>query len=405
MGRPKKEDTEVNMDKIKEVISCLLDAKLAPITADLKAVSEAVSRLEQRSETDRVRTQQIEQKVATLEISLQDTRGEIKKLKDYITDMDNYNRRDCLNIWGITENAGENCADIARALFEDMDVARWEHIKFTRIHRVGIAKKGMSRAIRVKFHFYPDLEGVYASRGCLRGTGKAVAKVYAPETETRRRIMNPISQAAYKHKNSLPPEEKNAYRLRYINDKLTLNGKTFTPDNLHELPHYLAPEYLATKSTSSHIFFWGPGSPLSNHHPAKFILDNQKYTSAEQCIMHKKALMFNDLEAASKILEEESPVAQRNLGRDVKLFDRQTWMASSRDTVRAALHAKFSQNEHLKTKLLETGVLIPVEASPRDQYWGIGMGLHDPQITDPHKWKGKNVLGQLLAEVRENINA
>lgn len=41
-----------------------------------------------------------------------------------------------------------------------------------------------------------------------------------------------------------------------------------------------------------------------------------------------------------------------------------------------------------------------VEASPRDKLWGIGMGRNNPDATNRSKWRGKNLLGETLTEVR-----
>ena len=66
--------------------------------------------------------------------------------------------------------------------------------------------------------------------------------------------------------------------------------------------------------------------------------------------------------------------------------------------------AKYSQNPELLKLLLEAPASF-VEASPEDDVWGIGMGMDDPDITDPSKWRGQNLLGQAIAEARRRILA
>ena len=61
------------------------------------------------------------------------------------------------------------------------------------------------------------------------------------------------------------------------------------------------------------------------------------------------------------------------------------------------------QNETLKTYLLSTVGKILVEASPEDRIWGIGMKAGDPGIEDPNNWKGQNLLGYAIMEVRDLI--
>ena len=61
-----------------------------------------------------------------------------------------------------------------------------------------------------------------------------------------------------------------------------------------------------------------------------------------------------------------------------------------------ALIAKFTQHEDLKEQLLATGNSLLVEHTKRDKYWGDGGDGGDGSI-------GKNMLGQLLVRVREEL--
>ena len=63
--------------------------------------------------------------------------------------------------------------------------------------------------------------------------------------------------------------------------------------------------------------------------------------------------------------------------------------------------SKFSQNKELWEFLKNTKDRILVEASPRDRIWGIGMGKANPDAENPMKWKGKNLLGFAITEVRD----
>lgn len=64
---------------------------------------------------------------------------------------------------------------------------------------------------------------------------------------------------------------------------------------------------------------------------------------------------------------------------------------------------KFSQNEKLKEFLLSTDNKIIVEASPYDAIWGIGMLETDRDAQNPLLWKGENLLGFALMEVRNEL--
>jgi hypothetical protein len=62
---------------------------------------------------------------------------------------------------------------------------------------------------------------------------------------------------------------------------------------------------------------------------------------------------------------------------------------------------KFEQNNKLSEFLLGTNDRIIVEASPYDAIWGIGMLATDENSENPVKWKGENLLGYALMEVRD----
>lgn len=43
------------------------------------------------------------------------------------------------------------------------------------------------------------------------------------------------------------------------------------------------------------------------------------------------------------------------------------------------------------------------EASPYDRIWGLGLHQNDPLVDDEKNWRGLNLLGKALDEVRERI--
>lgn len=54
---------------------------------------------------------------------------------------------------------------------------------------------------------------------------------------------------------------------------------------------------------------------------------------------------------------------------------------------------------------MATGSRILVEASPVDKIWGIGMKDSQPDVQNPALWKGQNLLGFALMEVRDLLQA
>ena len=67
------------------------------------------------------------------------------------------------------------------------------------------------------------------------------------------------------------------------------------------------------------------------------------------------------------------------------------------------LYFQFTQNEELKGELISTYPKILVEASPLDTVWGIGLGAKDKRAHNRARWRGKNLLGYIITEVRDEI--
>lgn len=158
------------------------------------------------------------------------------------------------------------------------------------------------------------------------------------------------------------------------------------------------------------LFFWGHTPPengrinetcFSQWWKCHFTVDGVEYTCAEQYMMAEKARMFHDEEMLVKILEAKHPKEMKAYGRAVKHFDQAVWENCCCEIVKKGNLAKFSQNPELWNFLKNTGSRILVEASPRDRIWGIGMGRSNPDAECPVKWRGTNLLGFALTEVRD----
>jgi ribA/ribD-fused uncharacterized protein len=155
------------------------------------------------------------------------------------------------------------------------------------------------------------------------------------------------------------------------------------------------------KTTDKGVYFWS--GVFSQWNPSDFTIDGVKFTTAEQYMMYKKALLFEDEEVANAIMRTNNPREQKSLGRRVRGFDTGRWNAVCREYVYEANLAKFSQNPQMLKTLMETGDREIVEASPKDRIWGIGLHYDDERIHDKSQWQGKNWLGEAIMRVREQL--
>ncbi|MFD2286591.1 ADP-ribosylglycohydrolase family protein [Pedobacter petrophilus] len=169
----------------------------------------------------------------------------------------------------------------------------------------------------------------------------------------------------------------------------------------------------AIKETDEFFFFWEhqatdggvlTKSCLTQWWDAPFIVNQIEYKTAEHWMMSKKAELFNDQEILMKILAATLPEEVKSLGRQVKNYNEAVWSENRYEIVREGNFHKFSQHKALREFLINTGNKILAEASPVDNIWGIGLSEDDPEVRNFDKWKGLNLLGFALMEVRGQLD-
>ncbi|WP_298313109.1 NADAR family protein [uncultured Aquimarina sp.] len=162
-----------------------------------------------------------------------------------------------------------------------------------------------------------------------------------------------------------------------------------------------------------YLFFWGhtPNkdesigkSCFSQWWNQSFEVEGVVYKTAEHWMMAEKARLFEDIEILKEIIDCNQPMEAKQLGRKVRNFDPKVWDAHKYEIVKQGNYHKFSQHEEQKQFLLNTKKRIIVEASPRDRIWGIGMGQANEKAQNPNLWRGQNLLGFALMEVRDMLS-
>ena len=159
------------------------------------------------------------------------------------------------------------------------------------------------------------------------------------------------------------------------------------------------------KVTDKYVYFWGEF--LSNWYPARFTEARDgktlEFFNSEQYFMYEKAKAFGDEETAMRILfEGKDPKQAKSLGRKVKGYSDEVWDKMRYKVMVRANLLKYLQNKDLEKLLLndEFEGKNFCEASPIDIVWGVGLAENDPLIDDESNWRGQNLLGKALDEVR-----
>lgn len=126
---------------------------------------------------------------------------------------------------------------------------------------------------------------------------------------------------------------------------------------------------------------------LSNFYPCDFEFDGIIYHTAEAAFQAQKT---EDTEKRIDMSKIVSAASVKHVGRTLKLRD--DWEEIKDDVMYRIVYAKFSTNESLKKRLLETGDEELIEGNTwNDTYWGVCKGV------------GLNKLGEILMRVREEL--
>ena len=140
---------------------------------------------------------------------------------------------------------------------------------------------------------------------------------------------------------------------------------------------YFSFGYQDNKISKDHVF-------LSNFFESTFTEDGKQYKTVEHYFQSKK---FLDQELEMLVVNSSSPRSAKRLGR-INRIDSEWWNSVRNSTMKNALGLKFTQNDDLKNKLLETNDAKLIEFSKSDRYWGGSL-------------KGsRNMLGIMLMELR-----
>lgn len=143
---------------------------------------------------------------------------------------------------------------------------------------------------------------------------------------------------------------------------------------------------------------------LSNWFYSDFVKNGVRYSSMEQYMMHQKAITFGDMETAERIMAATDFGEIKALGRQVRNYDDRIWSGIRQIVVYEGLLEKFRQNPELKEQLLATDDAMLAECAFSDRIWAIGLTMQDVNRMNIEKWRGQNLLGFALMQVRKKLS-
>ena len=182
---------------------------------------------------------------------------------------------------------------------------------------------------------------------------------------------------------------------------LIVEGKKYNLDELDCVPEKITITKAKNIETNGSIIFQGHHSFMSNMAKSEIVYEGIQFNSAETAFQYKKAKLCNKNEEAKLIQRMDDPYMVKRACKNIK--ETNEWKQKKEKVMRDVLEAKFKQNEELKNKLIKTGNLKLVEGTT-DKVWGSGVPIAKYQTLDTKNMPGKNLLGQMLGEIRKKIS-
>ena len=177
---------------------------------------------------------------------------------------------------------------------------------------------------------------------------------------------------------------------------------------------------------------WGV---FANDYPIEFNWQGIKYFTVDQALAAEKARFFGKADSIAEIMRTRSAVTMRSIARKIgeppsdggtlmapkagEIQQRplvetdaekaarekraEEWEVERFRILKSILLSKFRQHPYLADILKGTGDATLARADHRDMEDGIGIAITDPRCEQMAMWRGKNLLGKALMEVRTEL--
>lgn len=246
----------------------------------------------------------------------------------------------------------------------------------------------------IKFKDPSTKQDIMKKKSALKNN-KEFNKVYCNED---------LPEDSRKSRQSLRIIAKHANSLGFKNTHVRGNslwheGKQYRGSELTLLPDCLKLENIRTRDVGRGIGFFGRDSFLSNHHPARFTMNEHRFLNSEQAFFFYKAIICGKENTGQDIKKMLDPGEIKKLGEKVETCD--DWEQRKVKVMKSVLTHKYEQNRDLREKLVNTGTRPLLECTT-DLFWGTGWPIDSPKWNEAYDYPGENNLGKILEGIREN---
>lgn len=364
-------------------------ATIASVNFQNDLVETLHGRINELKDRERIRDQKLED----MAFELQETRATLRVVQKETRENTLEIKSKNLIINGIVEKQDEVPITTAVNFLKHIDPS-FTAAKIENAYRVGQQPKKGNRGMLIKFKDPVTKQDIMKRKSNLKSS-REHNKVYCNED---------LPSDTRKHRQNLRIIARRANELGYKNTRVKGNnlfheGKIYKENELSLLPDELSLENIRTRDVGRGLGFFGRESYLSNHHPARFTMNEHRFLSSEQAFFYYKGIVCGHEKTSRDIKKMMDPGEIKIVGDKIPTCE--NWEKRKLRVMKSVLTHKYEQNKELRDKLVSTGTQCLLECT-KDLYWGTGWEIDSTKWDEPIDYPGENNLGKILENIREN---
>lgn len=343
-------------------------------------------------------SQKTDERLLKLEREVTSLRGYAQDLENYCIALDTIVRKHHLILNGVPEKQDES---VNLAAFRVLQIC-FQEINLTDLdycYRIGAPPgaagtgKSKARPILVKLIREDHQRRVYRNRNLLRDTDE-YASVFVNED-----LPQIIMQRRADIRSIYLNAKDKGHEAKMAGTKVTIDNVTYHHKDIGALPQGLRLSDAKMVKVKGGLAFATANAYLSNFYRCDVRYNGILFDSSERAYQHERCKRLKAPEAAQQVLEARGPQDCKRISGYID--SNNEWDSQKREVMKSIVSAKFAQNEMLTNALLLTGNKNLIEATT-DMFWGAAAVIGSKLLKNG-TWKGRNELGTILTEVREDL--
>ena len=371
------------------------ETAISTTVADMKQLHEKVTALELKLDTTSDLLEATQQQLDGAKKEINENALTLNKLNRKYEQDEEEIRRCTLILDGVNERDNKQPKIVIEKLLKDLTIDnKANNIKTA--YRLGPLKNGVTRprSIKVIFANSATKGEIFKNIGKLNQTDKwkgvRLSDAISPQEQSQQRDLRCIYAVA----------KAQGINVKLRGSSIIIEEVKYSYKDINNLPHNLSMENVKILRVADGIAFQSHHAFMSNMFACLIKADGQVFKSAEHFYSAEMAKFHKRDDLIQPIIDAKDGYLAKRIVRNIKVADE--WQQEKMKVMKKVIKMKFDQNDSLRDRLLRTKGFL-YEATKADLDFACGYTLSQTGEIKKDNLKGKNWLGNILCEYRDNI--